>query len=111
MTCGLYPYHSSDRDDDLSEIVQSVQRLTGSWSKLAVYLHLREDTIKTIERNYPRDAQQCLHDAIVEWLKQNYNFQKFGCPSWRMLVVAVRNSKLDTSLANEIASKHRGMYA
>lgn len=101
-------YCSTDRDDDVAEVVESVQRLTSTWPKLGLYLHLREDSIKTIEKNNPRDAQQCLHDAIVEWLKQNYNFHKFGSPSWRVLVYAVK--KLDAALAYEIAGNHISMH-
>lgn len=97
----------TDRDDDLMEVVDSVQRLAGSWSKLALYIHVKSDAIKVIQQNNPRDAQQSLQDAITEWLKKNYNFERFGPPSWRMLVGAVK--RLDSGLAHEIANEHRGI--
>ena len=100
-----FPY-SADRNDDFIEVVDSVQRLAASWSKLALYIHVKSDAIKTIEQNHPRDAQQCLLESIMEWLKKNYNFERFGPPSWRMLVRAVK--RLDNALAHDIADAHRG---
>ena len=102
----LYFPYSADRDDDLMEVVDSVQRLVASWSKLALYIHVRSDAIERIEQNHPGDAQQCLHQSIMEWLKKNYNLEKFGHPSWRMLVRAVK--RLDNALAHGIAIAHGG---
>lgn len=89
------------------DVVDSVQRLAGSWKRVATYIHVKGDAIDRIEQNNPRDAQQCLHESIVEWLRKNYNLEKFGPPSWKMLVGAVK--RLDNSLALEIANAHRGM--
>ena len=96
----------ADRDDDFTEVVDSVQRLAAKWPRLAPRLHLKGATIEVIKKNNPRDAQGGLHDTITEWLNMNYNFKRFGVPSWRTLVYAVKG--LDNALAHEIARNHRG---
>jgi hypothetical protein len=96
----------ADRDDDLLDVVDSVQPLAGSWPKLALNLRLKSQDIEVIQKNHPNDAQGALQDSIVQWLRKNYNFERFGDPSWRILVGAVR--RMDNALANKIADEHRG---
>ena len=98
----------TDRDDDFTAVMGSVQQLAAQWPRLARWLHLKNAAIELIERNNPRDAQGGLHDTITEWLKRNYNFEHFGAPSWRVLVCAVK--ELDNALAHKIAGNHRGSY-
>ena len=87
-------------------MVKAVNTLAAVWDKLALNLHLKFDAIKVIKRDNPGDSQACLTEAMSHWLKENYNTARFGVPSWRTLVRAVQ--AMDTALANEIASKHRG---
>ena len=89
-------------------VVDSVQQLAAKWPRLARRLHLKNSAIEVIERNNPRDAQGGFQDTITEWLRRNYNTERFGAPSWRMLVFAVK--ELDNALAHEIAGNHRGSY-
>ncbi len=48
--------------------------------------------------------------VIEEWLKGNYNTDRFGPPTWKMLVevVANPNGGNNNSLAKIIAKKHPG---
>ena len=48
---------------------------------------------------------------LTEWLKKNYNVEKFGPPTWKMLVeaVAAPNGGNNRSLAEKIATLHPGM--
>ncbi len=87
-------------------MLDAVQRLAANWRSLAYSLHVRRDAIKVIQLNNPNDAGAALIDAIDEWMKKNYNLDKFGPPSWRMLASVVW--KLDQDLAYHIASKHGG---
>ena len=86
-----------------------MERLRANWDKLAIKLHLKNDDIKVIRNDNPGDSDACLIDTMALWLKENYNTQKFGVPSWRTLVKAVE--KMDKALANEIANKHKGIYS
>lgn len=49
-----------------------------------------------------------LRMVVSHWLKQNYNTERFGKPTWRMLVGAVAhpNGGSDCALARRIAKDH-----
>ena len=42
---------------------------TSRWRKLGLRLRIRNDDLKTIEYNYPKDADRCLEECLVKWLK------------------------------------------
>ena len=42
---------------------------TANWRRLGLRLGLRNDDLKTIEHNYPKDADRCLEECVVKWLK------------------------------------------
>ena len=92
--------------DDLGDVLDEVKTLSAKWRVLSTYLHLREDSLEVIEQNNPRDAISCLRQALAEWLKYNYNCEKYGKPSWRSLARAVQS--LDQSLCEKIISDHQG---
>ena len=50
----------------------------------------------------------CLSEVIANWLKKNYNTEKFGLPTWRWLVEVVADPAAgnDRALAEVIARKH-----
>ena len=47
-----------------------------------------------------------MRDILGEWLKRNYKTEKFGSPSWRMLVKAV--AEVNRAVAENIAQAHPG---
>ena len=82
-------YHGINTDiDDLGD---EVEVLCSQWRLLSTKLRLKESSLDLIERNYPTNAQMCLHKALGEWLRLNYNHEKHGRPSWRRLAEAVRS--------------------
>ena len=48
---------------------------------------------------------------MTEWLNQTYETDRFGLPSWKLLVDAVahRRGGNNPALARQIATKHNGM--
>lgn len=64
--------------------------------------------IDAIEENHPKNSCICWNEALGRWIKQNYNVQKFGLPSWRTLLKAV--ALADKLLAKELASKYQGEF-
>ena len=42
---------------------------TSRWRKLGLRLRIRNDDLKTIEYNYPKDADRCLEECLIKWLK------------------------------------------
>ena len=56
----------------------------------------------------PGRPDRCLSDVIENWLKRNYNTERFGPPTWRKLVEIVADPAAgnDRALAGKIARKH-----
>ena len=75
-------------------------------------LRLRHDNIEAIRKKYPNksesDHERALTDVLLLWLKREYNVERFGPPTWRMLVEAVnrRSGGNNQELAKHIALNH-----
>ena len=65
----------------------------------------------TIAAAHPRNPHDCLQAVVVKWLQKSYDYQRHGCPTWRMLVEAVGDPAggNDCALAEAIAKKYPGM--
>ena len=93
-----------DFDDDLGELCEVLSNLAGQWRTIANNLRLRDGSMNTIESDNSRSVTRCLQLAIRDWLKLNYNYERNGRPSWRMLAKAVR--PLDGGLFEKIVREH-----
>ena len=82
-----------------------MEDLSSNWNLLAIKLRLKIPTIQDIKKNCT-DNKNRLSEALTEWLKLNYNHQKYERPSWRRLAEAVRS--LDYGIFEEIARNHGG---
>ena len=83
--------------------------MTARWKQLGLALRLDIDVLNTIEKQY-RDLDDCLTQTLTLWLKKKYKTEKYGQPSWGLLVEAVRKSTggNDPALAEKISKKHAG---
>ena len=84
--------------------MDEVESLSFKWKLLATKLRINDDFLGVIENNHSSDVQTCLREALREWLKLNYNYQRHGRPSWRGLAKAVKT--LDNGLSERIAKSH-----
>ena len=84
--------------------------MTSRWKELGLALRLRPADLQTIE-THRTDPNSCLTDVLTKWLQQNYNTDRFGLPSWKLLVNAVAHciGGNNPALARQIATKHNGM--
>ena len=65
------------------------------------------DTIESIEtNNHNETSETCLRKALTHWLKKDYNYKRFGHPSYRKLCVSVSNGGHNKASAEEIANEH-----
>ena len=80
------------------------------WMSLGGALRLRQPILDRIEKERQNDMRRCLSEMVTEWLNQSYNTERFGLPSWKMLVEAVahRNGGNNNALAIHIATKYKG---
>ena len=59
-------------EDNLVDITDALEEgsfTTSKWRRLGLQLRIRNDDLKTIEYNYPKDADRCLEECLVKWLK------------------------------------------
>ena len=70
---------------DLAEIKQVLKDKnfqTIKWFDLGLHLGLSYNDLKTIEHNYPRDAEQCLTECLAKWLTDDIK------ATWDKLAIA-----------------------
>ena len=98
--------------DDLFEVQSEVHDVAHKWKDLGKALRLRPAVLNRIKADRP-DCKSCLEEALTEWLQQAYNTERFGPPSWKMLVAAVAHPSggNNNALAQQIASKYNGRCA
>ena len=76
--------------------------LAAKWEQLSTYLGLSCDVIDNIKGS--GDNYHCWSEALKHWIRQNYNTDTFGRPSWRSLLKAV--AEVDKRLFESLAVKH-----
>ena len=90
--------------------MDEVESLKCAYFQLGRSLRLRDADLKDIRQTYPVESEQdtALNDVLLLWLRQKYNVERFGPPTWRMLVEAVDKKSCGDyhDLAKEIASRH-----
>ena len=94
----------------MTDVLEEVLSIKAVYFPLGECLRLSSYDLKAIREAYPDDslADQALKDVLLLWLNQKYKVERFGPPTWRMLVEAV-NKKTggnNLELAKEVASKH-----
>ena len=79
----------------------TVETLSAKWEVLATKLRIQQHTVEAIKKNNPGDVDVCLNITLGQWLKLNYDYQKYGRPSWRIIAKSVQ--RMDPGLFEEIA--------
>ena len=95
-------------EDDWNILIDECSSLCARWDRISGFLGLRPSLIASIRRNNPNDNTGCWNDALLEWISQNYNTEKFGEPSWRSFLTAV--AKVDKLQCKELAAVHQGSF-
>ena len=103
-------YCLSDKDG-LSEILDLLREETAQCYNIGACLKLEASLLDKIESETP-DHSKGLRKVISNWLRKNYNVQRFGEPTWKKLVeaVAASNGGNNIALAQRIAADHKGIY-
>ena len=97
-------------EDDITDVLEEMLPIKAVYFPLGECLRLSNHDLKAIREAYPDEsmADQALKDVLLLWLHQKYKVERFGPPTWRMLVEAVdkRTGGNNHELAKEIASNH-----
>ena len=73
------------------------------WKHIGLALRLDPTQLNKIKKEN-NDHEDCLTEMLTLWLKENYNTERFGEPSWELLAVAVahHDGGNDSALAKRI---------
>ena len=82
--------------------------IKAGYYQLGIELGLRPGEMEAIQQAHSQNVAQALIQVLLAWLKQLYNVEKYGPPTWRRLVEAVDSPSggNNHALAVGIASKH-----
>ena len=95
--------------NDLFDIVSEVQDIAPRWWSFGLAVHLLPQVLHKIQAMVSGpDPERCLSLVLEELLKKNYSYEKYGPPSWRLILQAVGNRAGggDRALAEKIAKNH-----
>ena len=75
-------------------------------------LEIRDITAIRDAYSNESDSERALEGILLLWLDQKYDAEKYGRPTWRMLVIAVdkETGGNDHELAKNIADQHPAGY-
>jgi len=104
----LCPHFTAE--DDIHDVYDEVFTMAGKWHRVARGLRLSSSTMSLIASKSNNEPEDCLFKSLEVWLKKTYNTERYGNPSWRMLVNSIANPAggADAALAEAIAKKHQG---
>ena len=96
-------------EDDLADILELLKDETAQCYNIGSCLKLKAGLLDKIE-NETKDLSTSMRKVISNWLRRNYNVQRFGEPTWKGLVeaVAASNGGNNIALAQRIAADHQG---
>ena len=85
--------------------------VAAQWEGIWIALRLPIDDCETIKSDY-QSNDGCLRATVKKWLNQNYNTDRHGKPSWKMLAQAVSHpcGGANCAHAEKIAQKHGGIF-
>jgi len=92
--------------DELYDVLKALEDCKALWEDIGTALHIKVSKLDEIKAAHPADPNKCLRATMSEWLQKNYKTEKFGDPSWRLLVKAVRD--FNKGVAERIARDHPG---
>ena len=97
-------------EDDLADVMDEVLTIKSMYFALGRSLRLKNANLQAIRTQYPTesDFELALNDVLLLWLDKQYNVDRFGPPTWRLLVEAVdkESSGNNHELAKNIALNH-----
>ena len=92
-------------EDDWTIVIDVCRSLSPKWEQVGGYLGLTISTIDQVRWNHHRDESRCLNEVLKHWIRQDYNTEKFGHPSWRNLLKAI--GKIDKLFFKHLAAQHQ----
>ena len=104
MFCVLFLTEIDDQHDVESEVID----IAPEWKGFGLALRLAPPLLNKIEKESGSNVDNCLKNVISMFLQQKYDISKYGCPTWRKIIQAVkhRTGGSNPALAFKIANNH-----
>ena len=82
--------------------------IKAGYYQLGIELGLRPGELQAIQQTCSQNVAQALTQVLLTWLRQLYNVEKYGPPTWRRLVEAVDSPAggNNHALAKQITERH-----
>ena len=95
-------------DKDFKDVSSAVQGIKYAYYQLGKELGLPPGELESVRRVHHEFLDQAIDQVLLLWLKQHYDVQRHGLPTWRRLVEAVDspNGGNNPVLAINIANRH-----
>ena len=96
--------------DDLLDVLEEMMPVVNSWKAIGRGLRIDPGRLEMIQKDNSGNSKECLSEMLTCWLKRIYNVDRFGEPTWRVVVkVVARPAAGDNcALALSIAKQHSG---
>ena len=91
-------------EDDFHTVYSELKTVKANYYQLGIGLGLPPGELQAIRKGI-QDIELAFSDVLLAWLRQHYNVDRFGVPTWRNLVEAV-DSQTNPALAAAIAARH-----
>ena len=92
-------------EEDWNDVTIACSSLAAKWKQLCAFLGLSFKTVRTINGNNPDDSAGSWNEALMQWILQDYNTEKYGLPLWKSLLKTV--SRVDQSLFEKLVKEHQ----
>ena len=92
-------------------VFREVRDLAPKWMDVGLTLGIRHSYLKEIRTTNRESPRECLKDALEQWLKQVYNVDRNGLPTWKKMVEVAADpiAGENPALATTLARNHQGM--
>jgi hypothetical protein len=91
-------------EDDLCEVYCELVNIKARYYQLGIVLGLPPGELEAIQQAHSHNVAQALTQVLLLWLRQQYDVEKYGPPTWQRLREAVDGE--NHALAEKIAEKH-----
>ena len=95
-------------EQDLIEVIEALDGVESKYYSIGLAFGLRASDLDNIRANHGRDVRQAMEQVLKSWLILNYDYERFGKPTWRKAVeVAHKRPAGDNpARAKAIAADH-----
>ena len=105
MHMHYYCFKFFSDEDSWNDVIIACSSLAAKWQQMSGFMGLPLKTIRKIRDSYPNDSATSWNKALMQWILQEYNTQKHGLPSWKLLLKAI--SRVDQPLFEKLAKEHQ----